>query len=172
MKSIKNLIRLSLLITLVSLNSCKINTESKSETTEEIAQVKVYDFNNKQELAEYEALNLDKSHPNLLNPQISKADYDTVIASWTNLHQEIGTYLSENDFSWEVEDSTISIVQKIYFKPNGHIKHYFFRVLNENVPGEKKERYADLIKEFAKTHRIDYQLDQSFAQCGKTKYMN
>ncbi|MEM6685162.1 MAG: hypothetical protein AAF617_05140, partial [Bacteroidota bacterium] len=131
-----------------------------------------YNFDNKQELADFRKLDLDQSHPNLLNPKISASDHTSVRESWTELHQKIGNYLSENNFTWEVEDPSISIVQKIYFEPNGQIKHFFFNILNQNISHEKKQQYSNLILEFSKTHRINYQQDKSFAQCGKTKYVN
>ena len=92
--------------------------------------------------------------------------------SWTDLHQSIGKYLSENEFKWEVKDSSITIVQKIYFNTNGEIENYFFNVLNKNVTKEKQEQFANLISSFAKGNKIQFKKDEKFAQCGKTKYLN
>ncbi len=151
---------------------CKEKTESKTDIVETEKKIGVFNFDNKQELAEYNRINLDDTHPNLLNPQISKSDYNVVMESWTDLHQRIGAYLSKNEFNWEVKDSSISIVQKIYFNPNGEIENYFFNVLNENVTKEKKEQFADLISTFAKDNRIDFKRDENYAQCGKINYPN
>ncbi|OBX25369.1 hypothetical protein LX77_01457 [Gelidibacter algens] len=155
-------------------NKAKLADGEKIETVdnEKIEIISVFNYDNPKELSEYNALNLDATHPNLLNPQISSSDYDSVIKSWTELHQRIGAYLSENGFNWEVEDKTISIVHKIYFKSNGEIENYFFKVLNENVTKEKKKQFANLISEFPKDIRIEFENDGSFAQCGKTKYIN
>ena len=172
MKLNKSLFGLAFFLTIGVINGCKENTENKTVSTKEPNLIGIYNFDNKQELADYNELNLDENHPNLLNPQISKSDYNSVIKSWTDLHQKIGIYLSKNNFTWDVNDNTISIFQKIYFEPNGQIKHYFFNVLNQNITNEKKEQFASLISEFAKTHKIDFQLDNNFAQCGKTKYLN
>ncbi len=163
---------LFILIVLIGVSSCKQHPKKKTENDEKTKTIGVFNSANEQELTEYIKLNLDESHPNLLNPQISKTDYNTVIESWTDLHQRIGNYLVENKFTWETKDEAISIVQKIYFDHNGEIENYFFNILNPNVTKEKKEQFAKLISEFAKTNRIDLKRDKSFAQCGKTKYLN
>lgn len=144
----------------------------KTEKADNRKAIGVFNNDNEQQLTEYNKLNLDDTHPNLLNPQISKSDHSLVMKSWTNLHQKIGSHLSENKFNWEVKDSAISVVQKIYFTPQGAIENYFFKVLNKTVRIEKKEEYANLISSFAKNNRIEYKKDSNFAQCGKTKYLN
>lgn len=157
---------------LIGIFSCKQKTETITEVIETNKAIKVFNFDDKEERSAYLSLNLDDSHPNLLNPQISKSELNAVVESWSDLHQQIGSFLSQNNFTWGVEDKSISILQKIYFQPNGEMKYYFFKVLTENVSEEKKAQFAELISEFARTHRIDYQLEQSFAQCGKTEYLN
>ena len=157
---------------MAGVSSCKEKAESTNEVVENKEVIRVFNFQDKEEFTAYQSLNLDESYPNLLDPQISKSDHNAVIESWSDFHQRIGTFLSDNEFTWGVEDKSISIVQKIYFEPNGRIKYYFFRVLNENVTNEKLGQFANLIAEFAETNRIDFQTDTSFAQCGKTKYMN
>lgn len=163
---------ITLFCLIFGITGCREKAKTNPETVENPKTIVVFNFDDKEELAEYMSLNLDETHPNLLNPQISKSDYRSVIESWTGLHQRIGTFLAENNFTWGTRDDTIRIVQKIYFEPNGRIKTYFFNVANKNVTKEKKEQFANLIAAFAKTNRIDYQMDQSFAQCGKTEYVN
>ncbi|WAC01726.1 hypothetical protein N7U66_17775 [Lacinutrix neustonica] len=131
----------------------------------------VFNYDNKQELSQYNTLHLDATHPNLLNPKISTSDYNLVVKSWSNLHQRIGDFLSKNNFDWEVEDHSIAIVHKIYFSAEGKIKNYFFKVLTENVSEEKKEQFASLILKFSKDNPINFKKEGPFAQCGKTKYL-
>ncbi len=157
---------------LVGISSCKDKEGSKTETVENKEPITVFNFDDQRQLSAYTSLDLDASYPNLLNPEISVTDYKTVLKSWTELHQEIDAYLRRNNFSWGVEDESISILQKIYFEPDGDIDYYFFRVLNPRVSPEKKEQFADLLAEFAQSHQIDLKRDQIFAQCGKTKYPN
>ncbi|MBI6118595.1 hypothetical protein [Salegentibacter maritimus] len=152
--------------------SCKEHAQQKVKDITEFEGVNTFNFDDKQELLEYRELALDKTHPNLLNPEISKSEYKKVRKSWVDLHQRVGAYLSENNFEWEVDDSTIAIVHKLYFNSNGEIENYFFNILNENVSEIKKKEFAKLIMEFSKTNRIDFKQEQDFAQCGKTKYVN
>lgn len=134
--------------------------------------IKVYDVAQEESRAKFEALDLDKNHPNLLNPDISKNEIDKVIGSWTELHQDIAKYLKTNDFEWGVEDPEVMLLHKFYFEPDGKIKTYFFRVFNEEVSDARREEYSKLITEFVRTHRIAITQDFQFAQCGKTKYIN
>ena len=159
-----------LIITLIY--SCNEKTENKTEIVETERKIGVFNFDNSQQLTQYNRMNLDDTHPNLLNPQISKNDHNLVMETWKDLHQRIGVYLYENGFNWDVEDSSIEMVQKIYFNKNGEIENYFFNVLNENVTEEKKEQFANLISDFAKDNSIEIERDGNFAQCGKTRYLN
>ncbi len=145
---------------------------SCTTTSQQSTGIKIFDFDNKTELSDYERLSLDKDHPNLLNPEISKNEMNTVIDSWTALHQNIGKYLHENDFEWQVEDEQIMIVHKFYFNPDGKIHTYFFKILNEGISDSQREKYSELIVEFAKSNKIGLTRDSQFAQCGKTKYLN
>ena len=157
---------------MIGIISCKEVEKGKSKTLAATAKVGTYNFDNKEEVSEYNRLDLDKTHPNLLNPNLSKDDYQEIIESWKSLHQEIGSYLAKNDFDWGVEDTSVTIVHKIYFTPEGEIKNYFFNILNEEVPMEKKEKFGELVSNFSANNRISIQRDQSFAQCGKTRYLN
>lgn len=156
------------------LGSChqQLDSQLLNKDTQPQKKITIFNFDNKQDVASYKELQLDSTHPNLLNPQISKDDYMLVRESWAGLHQKIGAYLSEKDFSWEIEDSVITIVQKFYFYPNGEIKSYFFNIRNESVTAQKKKEFGDLIANFSEDHTIELSRNQDFAQCGKTKYYN
>ena len=162
----------TMLVVLAGSTSCTEKTKEKKVAIEKEGAVVVVNFDDKEKLSEFLALNLDDTHPNLLNPDISKTDHDAVLKSWEDLHQRIGSHLAENNFTWGIEDSSITIVQKIYFKPNGAIETYFFNVLNKDVTLEKKEQFAVLIADFAGKNRLGIQQEGSFAQCGKTRYQN
>lgn len=74
---------------LIVFNSCKQQEENKTETVNATDQVGVCGFYNKQEVAEVKTMKLDESHPNMLNPEISKSDYKAVTESWAGLHQKL-----------------------------------------------------------------------------------
>ena len=148
---------------------CIISSEAKSQ---KLNAIEVYDVANEPDRAKFIAMELDKNHPNLLNPEISKTEINKVVESWTEMHQDIGKYLKTNGFEWKVDDPEIMILHKFYFQPDGKIKTYFFRIFNEEVSYDQREEYSKLISEFASTHRITITKDFQFAQCGKTKYVN
>jgi len=160
-KILKSIIVISVIIEIIS---CKGKNENKK--------VRVFNFDNKIELYEYNKLKLNETHPNLLNPEISKSEYSTIAQSWINLNQNIGKYLSNKKFTWGVKDSTITVIQKFYFNKEGEITNYFFRLKNKNISKEKKEQFANLISDFAKDNKINLKKDKSFAQCGNAKYIN
>ncbi|MBZ9728588.1 hypothetical protein LB467_02720 [Salegentibacter sp. JZCK2] len=169
----KTVLKVFIIISLmIGITGCREETQAKVETLDNKKEIATFNFDNKRELSEYKKLELDKTHPNLLNPAISKSEYKLVVQSWTELHQKIGDYLSEHDFNWEIEDTAVSIVHKIYFKPNGEIENYFFNVLNENVSKQKKKQFASLVSDFARDNHIEFKKDEGFAQCGKTRYFN
>lgn len=134
--------------------------------------VKVFNGSIEEDLTHYVQLNLDETHPNLLDPKVARDDHENVISSWSELHQNIGRYLEKNDFSWEVEDESITLFQKIYFNPKGEITYYFFNIQNPSISLEKKEEFGKLISDYIGENGIDYQRTEQFAQCGKTRYAN
>ena len=168
---LKNALK-SMLIILIIIGTYSCKEKNKTQSNEIEKKAKVFNFDNKTELSQFNKLNLDETHPNLLNPQISKTDYNSVVDSWKDLHQNIGKYLSDKKFTWNVKDSTITIIQKFYFNKDGKIENYFFRIKNKDVSKEKKEQFANLISDFTKSNKIGFIKDKSFAQCGKAKYLN
>ena len=168
MKSFTLIIFLNLVF--ISCQQEKVDKEKLA--SEETTTIQVFNFDKKSDRTAYQKLDLDKTHPNLLNPQISDVALTEVRSSWNKLHQDIGAYLNAKGFSWEVPDSTITIVQKFYFTPEGNIKSYFFNIRNENVAAAKKEAFGKLVSEFAKENTIQITREAAFAQCGKTRYIN
>lgn len=160
------------LVIFTGILSCKENPTRNIDNTKSEEKVGVFNFDNKNELSAYNSMNLDDTHPNLLNPKISDSDFNSVKESWVDLHKRIGKHLTANNFEWGIKDETVTILQKIYFNRNGEIENYFFRVLNQNVTLEKKKKFAELIAAFASNNQIEFKSDKSFAQCGKTKYLN
>lgn len=132
--------------------------------------VAVYNFDDKEALKQYESLQLDDSHPNLLDPRFSQESHQEVVENWTQLHRELAGFLAEKEFDWGTKEPDVSILHKIYFAPSGEITAYFFRVLNSDIPENKTAAFAALVSEFADTAAIALTRDSSFAQCGKTRY--
>ncbi|MCX2718030.1 hypothetical protein [Lentiprolixibacter aurantiacus] len=157
------------LFCLLFLSCGEKKVEKETAKSEDIS---IYDFANEADKNKFDKLNLDETHPNLLSPQISTTDFDQIMESWTELHQEIGKYLNANDFDWQVDDHNINILHKFYFDPNGKIKSYFFRILNNEVSYSKRKEYAGLVLAFARDYQLPLNRDAQYAQCGKTRYMS
>lgn len=154
--------KLSLLTVMLSLNLAYAQQAT--------FQVNVYNFDDKEALKRYESLQLDESHPNLLDPRFSKESHEEVIENWTQLHRELAGFLSDKEFSWGTEEENVAIVHKIYFAPSGEITAYFFNVLNSDISESKTAEFAELVSEFVDTAAIALTRESTFAQCGKTRY--
>ena len=74
MKHSSTLIKLLVVFTLVSY-SCKENKEDNSKRDHNKKHISVFNYEKKDQLSEYNKLNLEDSYPNLLNPKISKSKY-------------------------------------------------------------------------------------------------
>ena len=154
----KKLVLFSLLIVI----SCtkKVNKE-----------VLVFNVDDKGTKVELSNMDLDKKHPNLLNPSISKGDYDSVLSSWVDLHKELQKYLNQNNFDWGIDDDKIKIFNKIYFDKNGRVEAYVYKVLSKNTE-KKSDEYGKLMLSFLKEIKISVVRDFPFAQCGKISLPN
>ncbi|MCF6361239.1 MAG: hypothetical protein L3J29_10825 [Cyclobacteriaceae bacterium] len=134
---------------------------------------KVINFDNKTAFNDYRKLNLDSLYPNLLDPsKSSEKEFKAVVKSWSELHQKVSSFMKDEGFSWNVEDSTISIVNKICFHKNGTIDYFFFRILNPSIPDSKKIEFESVLQKFSKSIIMNLNRDSNYAQCGKTKYIN
>ncbi len=124
----------------------------------------------KEDVVSYKRLNLDDTHPNLLDPSIAKEDHQKFIASWTDLHKSIGDYLEQENFSWGNESKSVSIWQKIYFNPNGKVTHYFYNINDPKISLEKKAEFGRLVSDYVSGFGLSITRPEQFAQCGKTRY--
>ena len=134
--------------------------------------VAVYNFSDSIEFQQFIALELDKTHANLLNPQVSKDSINEVVAEWTKYHQSLGAHLAQNNFEWGVQDSLVKVFHKIYFTEGGQVKHHFFNVFNQDMSAEKKDEFSKQIKAFDENVKLDLNRQSPFAQCGKASYQN
>ena len=145
---------------------CKVG-----EKKEEKESVLIFNVADTIERAEFGRLALDETHLNLLNPSISKDSFNVVYKSWAKLHQNVHAYLESNDFDWGIADEKIKIFNRIYFKKDGSIKTYVYRIYN-TITEEKAKEYGKLMKEFLKEEQISITRGTDFAQCGKMSLPN
>jgi hypothetical protein len=133
----------------------------------------VVNADNKLAFTEFGKLNLDSIYTNLLDPKnVSETEYKVVMDPWSEFHKKVYTFIKAENFKWEVPDSTISIVNKIYFDKNGTIDYYAFKILNPSIPSEKRVEFEKVLEKFSKKIMLDLKRDEQYAQCGKTKYLN
>lgn len=134
---------------------------------------RIVNFDNQVDINMIRKLNLDSLYPNLLDPSnSSEAEYKIVIKSWGNFHQKVTKFMKEEDFTWSVEDSTISIVNKVYFNKNGTIDYFVFKVMNPSISDSKKREFESVLQKFSGSITMDLTRDSKYAQCGKTRYIN
>ncbi|MFY7669579.1 hypothetical protein ACOSP6_00690 [Tenacibaculum sp. MEBiC06402] len=134
---------------------------------------RVVGFHDSVAISSLQKLQLDDSYINLLNPSFSKKEeYQAIIKSWSNFHNNVNEILTENEFSWGVPDSSITVVNKIYFTKNGKVNNFLVNIKNENVTLETKNEYVKLLNNNLNKLSIDLKRDKQFAQCGKVKYKN
>ena len=159
----KKYLSLFVLIILVSI-SCQKPIEKEQK-------VQIFNVADPSKMAEFGKLKLDETHENLLNPTISKDNFDVVYKSWVDLHQNLNSYLVKNGFNWGISDEKIKIFNRIYFKKNGEIKTYVYRIYNE-ITQEKAAEYGVLIEKFLEKEQISLTRGTDFAQCGKMSLPN
>ena len=165
---IKNSIWILLIIGLIS---CK--QKSTEKETEVIKVPKIVSGNNEMAYNEIKKLNLDSTYTNLLDPRnVSESEYKIVVESWSEFHKKVSQFIKEENFKWEVPDSTITIFNRIYFDKNGTIDYYTFKIKNPSVSSEKQAEYEKVLQKFSKEVKLDLKRSEQYAHCGKTKYLN
>lgn len=153
------------IISIIALVMC-VSCKDKHKTM-------VVNSQNELEYSKIKKLELDKHYRNLLIPQNStKEEYAEVAKTWRDFHRQIGKIVKENNFSWNVKDSSISVFNRIYFTKNGEVDYYMFKVLNKNVSEEKKAAYEKLLAKHISKVKIDLKRENQYAQCGKVRYQN
>lgn len=133
---------------------------------------KVISFSDSVAFADFQDAELDNYYPDLMRPENQNGDAEEIIKAWSSIHQKIFTFLNQEGFEWESDDPRIQIVNRIYFNPDGTVKHYFFRVLNNSVNQEKRMEFRSILEKYFDELKIDLIQSSIFAQCGKSSYPN
>lgn len=134
---------------------------------------RVVGFHDRTNFEKFKELKLDDSYVNLLNPMFSKKEeFKDVLKSWGDFHNKVNEVLVANDFSWEIPDSSITVVNRIYFNKDGGVNYFLVNVRNDNVSDEVKNKYITLLNTHLDELSIELKREDKFAQCGKVKYKN
>ena len=158
--------KLVLLLCIPLLFSCKTDDTSSN------AEIVIYDGAIPEQIKLYGSLELDKTHPNLIDPRNSQEDNEAVTKSWLNLNQGLGKFLADNNFEWHTTSEKIQIWHKFYFHKNGQLKYYYFKVYDNQIDKNNRDKYRQLVTEFAKSYQLPLQRDSQFAQCGRGVFLN
>ncbi|MDA9056462.1 hypothetical protein N9K49_01270 [Flavobacteriaceae bacterium] len=154
-----------LILIIIGFISCK--------KTVVIKEPKVVSGNDKTAYNALKKMNLDSTYTNLLDPRNVTADeYKLVAASWSGFHKKLSHFIKEENFKWEVPDSTITIMNRIYFDKNGTIDYYTFKIKNSSVTDEKIVEYKKVLQKFSENVKLDLKRTKNYAQCGKITYKN
>jgi hypothetical protein len=98
---------------------------------------------------------------------VFKANPDEYYQAWIKFNQDLGKFLSANDFYWE---ETTKGFNRIYFNKKGGIDYWLFNINEGQISKEKEEQFELLLNKFAAEHKISLSADVGFAQCGGAQY--
>ena len=92
--------------------------------------------------SEFRKKDLKTLYPKLLTPQNFDAERDTVLVrKITTFQNELVNGLESKKFNWNVAESEISILTRIYFDSIGRIEYFAFKVDNDNVNKQAMEEF-------------------------------
>ena len=62
---------------------------------------------------------------------------------------------------------------KIYFDANGKVEYWFFNFKkSDNIPQEKQDKYLELLKKFAKDHKLNIKSTSKYSQCASVDFID
>jgi hypothetical protein len=170
----KNTLKFMLIFSIIiGINSCKEKNENKTQSNEVEKEPKIVNGINEIAYNKIKKMNLDSTYTDLLDRRnVSESEYKIVVKSWYGFHKKVSQFIKEENFKWEVPDSTITILNRIYFDKSGTVDYYLFRIRNPSVSAEKRTEYEKLLQKFSKEVKLDLKRTEKYAQCGKIKYLN
>jgi hypothetical protein len=96
---------------------------------------------------EFRKKDLKTLYPKLLTPQNFNAERDTVLVRKINTFQdELVSGLKSEKINWNVDESEIPILTRIYFDSIGRIEYFAFKVNNDKVSLQAIEKFSRLLE--------------------------
>jgi hypothetical protein len=171
---LKNTLKFMLFFSIIiGINSCKEKNENKTQSNEVQKEPKIVNGINEIAYNEIKKMNLDSTYTDLLDRRnVSESEYKIVVESWYEFHKKVSQFIKKENFKWEVPDSTITILNRIYFDKSGTIDYYLFRIRNASVSAEKQTEYQKVLQKFSEEVTLNLKRVEKYAQCGKIKYLN
>ena len=124
-----------------------------------------------QEVEENRIIELDSIYMSGFHVDTSLAVFKTnpeeYYQAWVKFNQELGKFLSSNNFYWE---ETTKGFNRIYFNKDGGIDYWLFSINEGQISKEKERQFELLLNKFATEHKFSLSADVGFAQCGGAQY--
>jgi hypothetical protein len=98
---------------------------------------------------------------------VFKTNPEEYYQAWVKFNQELGKFLSANEFFWE---KTIKGFNRIYFNKNGGIDYWLYSFDEGQISKEKEDRFEELLRMFSAEHKFSLIAETGFAQCGGAQY--
>ncbi|WDF56085.1 hypothetical protein [Mucilaginibacter sp. KACC 22063] len=120
----------------------------------------------------YSMQSLDKKYPGAIGAGevVFKGDDEKrLIAAYSNMMQDLSTYLNKNDFYW---DKPVRIFNRVYFEPDGSISYYLVNLAPVGLQEVKQQRFLSLLNSFIQNYKINITAKSRFAQCSPVIYSN
>jgi hypothetical protein len=170
----KNTLKFMLIFSIIiGINSCKEKNENKTQSNQVEKEPKIVNGINEIAYNKIKKMNLDSTYTDLLDRRnVSESEYKIVVESWYEFHKKVSQFIKKENFKWEVPDSTITILNRIYFDKSGTIDYYLFRIRNASVSAEKQTEYQKVLQKFSEEVTLNLKRVEKYAQCGKIKYLN
>lgn len=116
---------------------------------------------------------IEKNYKNAVDtpPAESVFKQEELQPAYTKLLQDLGAFLSKNNFKWEKKTKCF---QRIYFNNDGAIDYFIFNFLGkpEDQPSsEKQAEFGKLVNQFVQDYKFSLSAKVKFAQCSPTYYM-
>lgn len=133
--------KILLLGTLIFAISCQnINDKEKPIVINEIVNPKLE--------SEFRKKDLKTIYPKLLTPQNFDAKRDTVLVKKIKAFQnELINGLKSEKINWNVSESEIPVLTRIYFDSLGQIEYFAFKIDNENVEKKALEEFKSHLEQ-------------------------
>ncbi|MFI1770319.1 hypothetical protein [Thalassobellus citreus] len=97
--------------------------------------------------SEFRKKDLKTLYPKLLTPQNFDAERDTILVRKIKAFQnELMNGLKSEKINWNVAESEISVLTRIYFDSIGRIEYFTFKVDNENVNKQAMEEFKSRLE--------------------------
>jgi len=99
----------------------------------------------------------------------TKEDQAKLIKAYTQLLQDLGKFLKDNHFKWEVLTRGFN---RIYLNANGKIDYFLYNFAKDQLTSAKEKEFSRLLNLFVKDYQFALTAQEKFAQCSSVKYLD